>query len=90
MYLFDAFCRLLRIFLGLFSKAKPNDMNSNKVKIFVKCGVETMIPVYLEPNWTILNLKEAVSSNLCMKVEDLRIIFAGKELHDNIKLEVTS
>lgn len=47
-----------------------------------------MIPVDIETNWTIHNLKQAISTNLCMKEEELRIIFAGRELHDSIKLEV--
>lgn len=47
-----------------------------------------MIPVDIDKNWTIHNLKQVISTNLCMKEEELRIIFAGKELHDNIKLEV--
>ncbi|KAG8193062.1 hypothetical protein JTE90_028174 [Oedothorax gibbosus] len=62
-------------------------MESGKHKIFVKCGTDTVVPVYLETDWTVLDLKEAVASKLCMKTEEIRIIFAGKELHDKIKLQ---
>ncbi|GFR06667.1 e3 ubiquitin-protein ligase parkin [Trichonephila clavata] len=62
-------------------------MQSDKLKIFVKCGPETMIPVYLESDWTIYDLKTAVGSTLCLNSDELRIIFAGKELHDNVKLQ---
>ena len=88
MYLFDALCRFLRSLFGFFVKHKELKMNTNKLKIYVKCGPETMLPVDIDTNWTISNLKQAISSNLCMKEEELRIIFAGKELHDSIKLEV--
>ncbi|GIY66527.1 e3 ubiquitin-protein ligase parkin, partial [Caerostris extrusa] len=58
-------------------------MDNDKLRIFVKCGPDTMIPIYLENNWTIQDLKSAVGSKLCLNSDELRIIFAGKELHDN-------
>lgn len=81
--------RFLNALLELFSSRKTVDMDSEKLKIYVKCGPDSMVPVYLDDAWTIQNLKEAVSSELCMKPDELRIIFAGKELHDNVKLEVS-
>lgn len=69
-------------------KHNEKNTNSNKLRIYVKCGSNAMIPVDIQPNWTIHNLKQAISTNLCMKEDELRIIFAGRELHDGIKLEV--
>lgn len=88
MYLFDALCRFLQALFGFFMNHNEQNSNTNKLRIFVKCGPNTMIPVDMDTGWTIHNLKQAISTNLCMKEEELRIIFAGKELHDSIKLEV--
>ncbi|XP_054718215.1 E3 ubiquitin-protein ligase parkin-like [Uloborus diversus] len=84
MPIFDYLARFLRAIFGLFSNSKPNEMN--KFKIYVKCGSES-VPVYLGLDWSVQDLKNAVGSKLCMKSDELRIIFAGKELHDNVQLQ---
>lgn len=89
MFILDVIVDFLRMIIILFTGKKPIEMEeSNKLKIFVKCGSDTVVPVYLETDWTVFDLKEAIASKLCLKTEELRIIFAGKELHDKIKMQV--
>ncbi|CAL1277966.1 unnamed protein product, partial [Larinioides sclopetarius] len=85
--LVDAIISFIRMILSIFGSKEPIKMENDKLKIFVKCGPDTMIPVYLENNWTVHDLKSAVASKICLNSEELRIIFAGKELHDNVKLQ---
>jgi parkin len=44
--------------------------------------------VDLDPKWYIKNVKEIVAPRLGLSPEEVKIIFAGKELHDLIVIEV--
>jgi hypothetical protein len=44
--------------------------------------------VELDPKWYIKNVKELVATRLGLSPEEVKIIFAGKELHDSIIIEV--
>jgi parkin len=44
--------------------------------------------VDLDPKWYIKNVKELVATRLGLSPEEVKIIFAGKELHDLIVIEV--
>nr|XP_023030053.1 E3 ubiquitin-protein ligase parkin [Leptinotarsa decemlineata] len=58
---------------------------SNSLSIFVKSGGNTLT-VELDPTWDIKNLKEIVAKQLGLEPDEVKIIFAGKELGNNIKI----
>lgn len=78
-YLFQA---ILQLFFPASIKM------SNSINIFVKSNEGSTLPVELDPKWDIRNLKERVAPQLGLTAEDIKIIFAGKELMDSIVLEV--
>jgi parkin len=46
------------------------------------------LSVDLDPKWYIKDVKELVAPRLGLLPEEVKIIFAGKELHDSIVVEV--
>lgn len=61
---------------------------ANSLSIYVKTNTGNTISVDLDPKWDIKNVKEFVAPQLGLQPEDLKIIFAGKELGDSIIIEV--
>ncbi|XP_014488495.1 PREDICTED: E3 ubiquitin-protein ligase parkin [Dinoponera quadriceps] len=60
---------------------------SNYLNIYVKTNTGNTLSVELNPKWDIKNLKEIVAPKMGMAPEDIKIIFAGKELHNSIIIE---
>lgn len=63
---------------------------SNSLSIYVKTNTGKTLPVDLDPKWDIKNVKEIVAEKMGMPVEEIKIIFAGKELHNSTIIEVNS
>lgn len=63
---------------------------SNYLSIYVKTNTGNTLSVELNPKWDIKNLKKIVAPKMGMAPEDIKIIFAGKELHNSIIIEVSS
>lgn len=61
---------------------------SNTLNIYIKSSTGNTISVDLDPKWDIKNVKEVVAPRLGLEPEDVKIIFAGKELLDTTLLEV--
>lgn len=61
---------------------------SNYLSIYIKTNTGNTLSVDLNPKWDIKNLKEIVAPKMGMAPEDIKIIFAGKELHNSITIEV--
>lgn len=61
---------------------------SNTLSIYVKTNTGKTVHVDLNPKWDIKNVKEIVGKKLDMPPEELKIIFAGKELHNSTTIEV--
>lgn len=59
----------------------------NSLNIYVKFNRDTL-SVGLNPNWDIKDVKEFVAPQLGLQPNEMKIIFAGKELSDTTKLEV--
>lgn len=59
----------------------------NTLSIYVKFNRDTL-SVDLDPQWQIRDVKEFVAPQLGLQPEEVKIIFAGKELSDTTKLEV--
>ncbi|XP_033209468.1 E3 ubiquitin-protein ligase parkin isoform X2 [Belonocnema kinseyi] len=60
---------------------------SNSLSIYVKTNTGKTLPVDLDPKWDIKNVKEIVAEKMGMPVEEIKIIFAGKELHNSTIIE---
>lgn len=77
----NAFFRMLQLLS--FGKRKI----SNSLSIYIKTNTGNTLSVELDPKWDIKNLKEIVAPQMGIAPEDIKIIFAGKELHDSTIIE---
>ncbi|KAK9745069.1 Ubiquitin family [Popillia japonica] len=59
---------------------------SNSLSIYIKTNTGSTLSVDLDPNWYIKNVKEHIAPKLGLHPEEMKIIFAGKELSDSIML----
>lgn len=55
----------------------------------MKTNTGNTFPVDLDPKWDIKNVKEVVAFQMGISPEDIKIIFAGKELHNSTIIEVS-
>lgn len=62
---------------------------TNTLNIYVKTNTGRTLSVNLEPQWDIKNVKELVAPQLGLQPNEVKIIFAGKELSDATTIEVT-
>lgn len=62
---------------------------SNTLNIYVKSNTGKTLSVSLDPKWDVKNVKEVIAPKLGLPPDELKIIFAGKELEDSIIIEVT-
>lgn len=72
--------------LQLFSFGKKTI--SNSLNIYIKTNTGSTLSVNLNPKWDIKNVKEFVAPQLGLQPDEVKIIFAGKELGDTIVIEV--
>lgn len=61
---------------------------TNTLSIYVKTNTGRTLSVNLEPQWDIKNVKQLVAPQLGLQPEEVKIIFAGKELSDATTIEV--
>ncbi|XP_046391849.1 E3 ubiquitin-protein ligase parkin isoform X1 [Ischnura elegans] len=61
--------------------------SSNSLSIYVKTNTGNTFSVDLDPKWEVKNVKEVVAAQLGLAPDEIKIIFAGKELHDSIVIE---
>lgn len=62
---------------------------SNSLSIQVKSNTGNTLSVDLDPKWDIKDVKEFVAPQLGLQPKEMKIVFAGKELSDSTKLEVS-
>ncbi|XP_054260838.1 E3 ubiquitin-protein ligase parkin-like isoform X1 [Macrosteles quadrilineatus] len=60
---------------------------SNTLNIYVKSNTGKTLSVSLDPKWDVKNVKEVIAPKLGLPPDELKIIFAGKELEDSIIIE---
>lgn len=63
---------------------------SNSLSIYVKTNTGNTLAVDLDPKWDIRNVKEIVAPKMGISPDDIKIIFAGKELHNSTIIEVVT
>ncbi|KAF5297735.1 hypothetical protein FQR65_LT09909 [Abscondita terminalis] len=57
---------------------------SNTLNIYIKTSSGSTLSVDLDPQWDIKNIKEIVGSKIGLEPDEMKIIFAGKELSDTV------
>lgn len=82
-YLFEFLSNMLE-FLGFTKKTAVQ----NGLGVYVKSNTGSTIYVELDRGWDIKNIKQRVAPQLGLKVDEVKIIFAGKELLDNVTINV--
>lgn len=78
---------LLHRMLQLFRFGKKTITNG--LNIYIKTNTGNTLSVDLDPQWDIKNVKEIVAPQLGLQPEEVKIIFAGKELSDNTIIAVS-
>lgn len=59
---------------------------TNSLSVVIKTNTGNTLPVDLDPLWDIRNVKDFLAPKLGIQPEEVKIIFAGKELGDSINL----
>lgn len=85
-FLFDLIRSVFLRMLELIWSGKTRIANS--LSIYIKTNNGKTVHVDLNPKWDIKNVKEIVAKKLDMPPEEIKIIFAGKELHNSTTIEV--
>lgn len=82
--------KILRSFFAKMLQILLNKKEiTNALSVYVKCSTGTTLSVELDPNWDIKNVKEIIAPQLGFSsADEVKIIFAGKELGDAITLNV--
>ncbi|XP_039284843.1 E3 ubiquitin-protein ligase parkin [Nilaparvata lugens] len=60
---------------------------SNSLNIYIKSNTGNTLSIELDPKWDIKNVKEVIAPKLGLPPNEVKIIFAGKELDDSITIE---
>lgn len=82
-WLLDQIWGLLQL-LGLVTRQLEEEEGT---RVTIKAVSGQSVSLVLRPNWTILDVKTSLSSQLGTEPSELRIIFAGKELRDDVAID---
>lgn len=86
-FIFNFFSDFFQAMLELFSFGKKKI--SNKLPIFIKTNTGRSLNVDLDPRMSVEMVKELVATELGMQPNEMKIIFAGKELEDSTTISVS-
>ncbi|XP_022213694.1 E3 ubiquitin-protein ligase parkin [Drosophila obscura] len=79
-FIFELIASLVRKMLELLQFGGKT--LTNTLRIYVKTNTGRTLTVNLDPEWDIKNVKELVAPQLGLQPDEVKIIFAGKELSD--------
>ncbi|KAL3281470.1 hypothetical protein HHI36_004679 [Cryptolaemus montrouzieri] len=79
-----AFKSLVHNLLRMFGFGKG--VMRNDLDIYIKTNTGNTLSISLDPAWDIKNVKQVVAPQLGLAPEEVKIIFAGKELKDTITI----
>jgi parkin len=85
-FILALFRRLLEKMLQLFSSGTRSIKNT--INVYIKTNTGKSVSVDLDPKMDIKDVKELVAPKLGLQPEEVKIIFAGKELLDSTVIEV--
>jgi len=87
-FLINFFKNFLHNMLQLLSFGKKKITNT--LSIYIKTNTGNTLSVDLDPKWDIKNVKEIVAPQLGLLPDEVKIIFAGKELCDTTMISVNN
>ena len=73
------------IFDYVYGSNEQTVSDADAIQVFIKTG-ERNVPVNLSPKWSIAEVKHHLSKFVGREAEELRIIVAGHELRDDVKV----
>ena len=96
-FIFDLLKSVMLAIAELFGLSRIEDTSANGLKIFVKMishqgtgsRATTNVSINVQPEWSIRKVKETIAEKLNVNSEDLKIIFAGHELRNDIQVKVS-
>lgn len=86
-FIIDLLNDFFQAMLELFSFGRKKI--SNKLSIFIKTTNGRSLSVELDPQWNIERVKELVAPQLGLQPDEVKIIFAGKELEGSTTISVS-
>lgn len=86
-FIVNFFKDLVQTMLELFSFGRKKI--SNKLAVFIKTTGGKSLSIELDTKWDIKNVKELVAPRLGLQPDEVKIIFAGKELEDSTIIGVS-
>lgn len=87
-FLINFFRDIFYAMLQLLSFGRKKIQNS--LSVYIKSNTGNTISLDLNPEWDIKNVKELIAPKLGLSPEEVKIIFAGKELADSTHISVSS
>ncbi|PSN38260.1 E3 ubiquitin-protein ligase parkin [Blattella germanica] len=84
-FIIEFFTKLIQSMLQVLSFGKRTI--SNSLSVYIKTNTGNTLSMDLDPKWDIKNVKELVAPRLGLTPDEVKIIFAGKELDDSIVIE---
>lgn len=82
---FHEILRRMLSFLGLASAARS--LEQKGTQIVIKSMNGGSLSIFLQSGWTILDVKKHIGPRLGLEPAEIKIIFAGKELRDDVSLD---
>lgn len=86
-FLLDIFGGLWHILLTMFGLGRSQPSLSTQLEVFVRTNTGEKVSVCLDPSWTVQQVKTTLAPKLKRNSNDIRIIFAGKELPNNMVIQ---
>ncbi|KAK4293491.1 hypothetical protein Pmani_033812 [Petrolisthes manimaculis] len=83
-FIFELLGGLWHSLIAMFGFGTSRPALTNNLEVFVRANTGEKVTVSLDPCWTVAQVKATLAPKLNTPTQDLRIIFAGKELLDDL------
>lgn len=85
-FLLDALSAFWNSILAMFGFGSSQTSITNQLEVFVKSNKGEQVCLQLDPSWTVADVKKTLAPKFNSSPEDLKIIFAGKELSNEMEI----
>jgi len=85
-WLLEQLCSVVRSILRILGLGSDPSIEEG-TRVTVRTVTGQAVSLLLKPTWTIRDVKSQLCSQLGAKPDELRIIFAGKELRDDVSIQ---
>nr|XP_027213284.1 E3 ubiquitin-protein ligase parkin-like [Penaeus vannamei] len=83
-YLIELLSGIWQSIMALFGFGSSQAAVSNELEVYVRTNTGEKVSVRLDQSWTVSQIKTTLAPKLQSPADNLRIIFAGKELPDDM------